>query len=128
MARAKRVAWPMRSRDPPRLAGAEQVARAAAAERRVPGVDADVFAVVPATLALGGRADAGVDEELVAVGGVARAEQLRRRGDEHELQFVAERRELGQARRAGLDGHDRLQRRTDAAFGAQHLDLAVAFG
>src|SRR3989338_4364003 len=75
---------------PPRLAAAEQVAHATAANSRMVGIAAHVFAVMPAALAFVVQTGGDIDVLL----GLCRHTMHRgARGDEHEAQVIAQARQ-----------------------------------
>jgi hypothetical protein len=76
---------------------------------------------------LGALATSASTKNSLAVGSSGERRDARRRGDQDEAQVVAERGEQIAGRRAGLDRDLGLQRRPEAALGAERLDLLVRF-
>src|SRR3989338_2492771 len=75
---------------PPRLAAAEQVAHAAAANSRMVGIAAHIFAVMPAALAFVVQAGGNIE---VLFGFRRHTMHRGARGDEYETQVIAEARQ-----------------------------------
>src|SRR5450830_2193766 len=101
-----------------------QVAVTAAAQGRVGGVAAHIVTVVPAAFALGGGRGGDAGAGFAVGGGFGQAGG---RGDEDELQVVAQVLQGGQQFAAGRHGqvHIGLQRGPHLAGRAQGFDLLV---
>src|SRR3569832_108497 len=99
-----------------------QIGDATAAQARVTGVSVDVFAVMPAALAIFRRARR--DEHAVGLG----CDDARLRSEQHEAQVVAQGCQLGLGGGAGMQRDLGLLRGTDAACDSHGFQFLLRLG